>query len=175
MSKLINDYIQDNELDLDKIIEDYSSYVYTIINNMVGNNLSLEDKEEIISDTFFIIWKNKSNNILKLDAYIAGITRNLIKEKIRKNKITIDIDDVLDFQSNEKVDMFISERLDIDKCLKLLNELDKKVFIGFYYQTKTAKEIARELNLTENNVSTKLSRIRKKIKKELSKGGHYNG
>lgn len=58
--------------------------------------------------------------------------------------------------------MFISERLDIDKCLKLLNELDKKVFIGFYYQTKTAKEIARELNLTENNVSTKLSRIRKK-------------
>lgn len=84
MSKLINDYIQDNELDLDKIIEDYSNYVYTIINNMVGNNLSLEDKEEIISDTFFIIWKNKSNNILKLDAYIAGITRNLIKEKLRK-------------------------------------------------------------------------------------------
>lgn len=84
--KSIENYIVNEKLDLDKIVDDYSSYVKTIINNAVGKNLSAEDKEEILLDTFFIVWKkyNESKNIYSLDAYIAGITRNLVKEKNKK-------------------------------------------------------------------------------------------
>ena len=80
----LKDYIQNNELDLDRIVDNFSPYVRTIVNNMVGNNLSYEDKEEILSDTFFILWKNRNNNILSLNSYIAGITKNLVKEKLKK-------------------------------------------------------------------------------------------
>ena len=78
----IKDYIINNELDLEKIINDYSPYTATIIQNIANNFLSKEDKEEIISDVFFVLWKNKEKlNINKrLSPYIAGITRNIVRE-----------------------------------------------------------------------------------------------
>lgn len=56
--KEIKNYIKNNELDLEKIINEYSSYTATVINNMAKDDLNKEDKEEIISEVFFILWKN---------------------------------------------------------------------------------------------------------------------
>ena len=47
MNGKIKDYIENDEIELEKIIKDYSNYTITIINNMVKDNLSKEDKEEI--------------------------------------------------------------------------------------------------------------------------------
>lgn len=55
--KELKNYIVNNCIDLDTLIDDYTPYLRTIIQNMVENNLSEEDKEEIIIDTFFILWK----------------------------------------------------------------------------------------------------------------------
>ena len=58
--KTINNYVLDNnELDLEQIIEDYSNYIYIIIRNMTSNLLHEEDIEELISDVLFVVWKNK--------------------------------------------------------------------------------------------------------------------
>ena len=67
----IKKYKNNNELDLEKIIDEYSRYVYKIIKNMAI--LSDEDTEEIISDTFFILWKNKEklNEEKLLSSYIV--------------------------------------------------------------------------------------------------------
>lgn len=81
--------INSNELDLDKIISEYTPYIRTIINNMSNNNLSVEDKEEILADTFFILWKNQKNITVSFDSYISGITRNLVRERFRKKIILI--------------------------------------------------------------------------------------
>ena len=43
--KEIKHYIKNNELDLEKIINEYSSYTATIINNMARDSLNNEDKE----------------------------------------------------------------------------------------------------------------------------------
>ena len=53
--KELKSYINEGEVDLDKIINDFSPYIRKIINNMVGENLSYEDKEEILADTFFVL------------------------------------------------------------------------------------------------------------------------
>ncbi len=82
--KLIKDYKKDNnELDLEKIVDEYNSYIHKIIKNINYYRFSNEDIEEIVADTFFIIWKNKENldENKKLSSYIAGIVRNLVKEK----------------------------------------------------------------------------------------------
>lgn len=174
--KQIDNYINSKELDLDRIIDDFTPYVKTIINNMTNNNLSYEDKEEILADTFFVLWKNRHNYINSLDSYIAGITRNLVKEKFKKRKITYDISDYENIIGFNDVELF-SERRNIieivNKSLKNLNELDIKIISMFYYSSKSTKDIAKELNLSEINVRTKLFRIRKKIKKELHIGGLY--
>ena len=41
----------------------------------------------------------------------------------------------------------------------------------FYYEELSIKDIAKELNISDVNVKTKLHRIRKKIKQELKRGG----
>ena len=171
--KELKSYINEGEVDLDKIINDFSPYIRKIINNMVGENLSYENKEEILADTFFILWKNQTKNIIYLDSYIAGITRNLIKEKLNKKNITYNIEDYENFISYSDMDMFLEERIEIERCLKILKRKELEIFNMFYYYSKSTKEIAYELGISEINVCTKLSRIRKKIKKEFSKGGHY--
>ena len=81
-----------NNIDLDEIVDEFTPYVKKVIDNMVGNNLSYEDKEEILTDTFFVLWKNRNNKINYLDSYIAGIAKNLVKEKFKKFNITYNIE-----------------------------------------------------------------------------------
>ena len=54
--KKLEDYILDGNIDLDRIIDEYTPYIKKIIQNMVNDNLTEEDKEEIILDTFFVLW-----------------------------------------------------------------------------------------------------------------------
>lgn len=176
--KQIKDYIIHNELDLDRIVDDFSPYVKTIINNIGKDNLTFEDKEEILSDTFFILWKSKYENIIFLDSYIAGITRNLIKEKCKKKKIIYNIEDYENilFSLDNEIELFseVRERIEkINDILKKFKEIDIQIINMFYYSSKSTKDIAKKLNISEMNVRAKLSRIRKKIKKELDKGGKY--
>ena len=58
--KTIEDYKENQELKIEKIVDEYSGYVYTIIKNLSNQNLSQEDIEEIITDTFFVVWKNQT-------------------------------------------------------------------------------------------------------------------
>lgn len=169
----IKRYIKNNELDLEKIINEYSSYIATIINNMASTNLSNEDKEEIISEVFFILWKNKHKlDINKnLSSYIAGITRNLVKEYLRKIKLDVDIFDYENsLYSYDKIDFLdteIQEIRHIEKKLENMKEIDKTIFLDFYYSSKSIKDIAKEQKMSEFSVKQRLYRIRNKIKKEV--------
>lgn len=169
----IKHYIKNNELDLEAIINDYSNYIDTIIDNMVRDNLNNEDKEEICSDVFFILWKNKNKlDINKnLSSYIAGITRNLVKEYLRKSKVYYDISDyensLYSNNENELLDNNIEEIIKIEKKLENMKEIDKKIFLDFYYSSKSIKDIAVEQNISEFSIKQRLYRIRNKIKKEV--------
>lgn len=171
--KEIKYYMKNNELDLEKIINDYSAYVATIINNMASENLNDEDKEEIVSEVFFILWKNKDKlNINKyLSSYIAGITRNVVKEYLRKIKVNFDISDYENsLYSYDKINFLEESREEISKIEKKLEnmkEIDKTIFLEFYYSSKSIKDIAKEQNISEFNVKQRLYRIRNRIKKEV--------
>ena len=174
--KKLEDYIINKNLNLDKIVDDYTPYVRTIVQNMVSNNLSEEDKEEIIIDTFFVLWKRYEENytIKSLSSYMAGITRNLIKEKLKSLKYTIDIEQCKNLVEYSYVDIYTQEREEVNQLYKKIKDLkedDIKIVTMFYYSNKSIKDIAKELNISEVNAKTRLHRIRKKIKKELKQGG----
>ena len=107
--KKIQKYINNHEIDLEKIIEEYSGYVYKTIRNMTGSHLSDEDIEEIISDTFFILWKNreKLDKEKILNPYIAGIVRNLVREKTRVINIHADI---LDYENQYMASTYFTSK-----------------------------------------------------------------
>lgn len=146
--KQIEDYYRNNEIDIDQIIEDFTPYITTIINKGTNNSISFEDKEEIFSDTFFILWKNRNrlNINISLNSYLAGITRNLIKEKYRKLKIVYDIDN---FENDilNSVNMYENDReliLDIEQKIKGLKNIDIEIVNLFYYSSMSIKDIAKK-------------------------------
>lgn len=165
--------MKNNELDLEKIINEFSSYTATIINNMAKDSLNNEDKEEIISEVFFILWKNRNKlNINKyLSSYIAGITRNVVKEYLRKIQTNFDISDyensLYTYDNIKLFDNSVEEIKKIEKRLESMKEIDKKVFLDFYYSSKSIKDIAKEQKISEFSVKQRLYRIRNKIRKEV--------
>lgn len=60
----------------------------------------------------------------------------------------------------------------INNRLNLLNDEDRKIFRLFYYNNKKTKEIAKELNINEITIRSRLHRIKKQIKKDLKLGGY---
>lgn len=166
---LVCEYMKNDELELDRIMDDFEPYIRTIIQNMANDNLSYEDKEEILSDTFFILWKNQIKIKTSLEAYVAGITRILVKEKLRKRKVTYDIAEYENTIGNmEIMQEDVLENELISSLIKGLKKVDIKIITMFYYYSKTTKEIAKELNLSEINVRSRLFRIRNKLRKKLN-------
>lgn len=174
--KELENYIINKKIDLDKIVDDYTPYIRKIIQNMVENNLTEEDKEEIILDTFFVLWKKYNENIKInfLDSYIAGVSRNLVKEKLKTLRYNIDIEQYQNSIEYSYLETYTQEREEIKELYNKINNLkenDIKIIKMFYYSNKSIKDIAKELKISEVNVKTKLHRIRKKIRQELRKGG----
>lgn len=178
--KLIKQYIENNKLNTEKIMEDFTPYIYTIISNK-NSALKEEDIEEIISDVYVAIWKNRTNldKNKEMSAYIGGITNNIFCKKIRKLKNEIDIDDcknnLYDIESvetkvenTEKSDLVINE-------INNMKQEDKTIFISYYYHSKSIKQIAKEINISEEKVKSRLFRIRRKLKKVLERRGYNYG
>ena len=56
--------------------------------------------------------------------------------------------------------------------MEKMKEQDKDIFNLYYYGNRKINEISKILKITEFNVKSRLHRIRKKLKNELSKGGY---
>ncbi|MBR1416499.1 MAG: sigma-70 family RNA polymerase sigma factor [Bacilli bacterium] len=168
----INKYIVNNELDLDSIIDNYTHYINKVINNMFGNNLTIQDKEEILIDTFFVLWKNYTDNkeIKILDSYLAGISKNLTKNKLKSIKIQVNFDDIEMLEKYSIYDNYDDDNYMINLLYQSVNKLSQKdqdIVNLYYYSSKSIKEIANILNMSETNIKIKLFRIRKKLNKEI--------
>ena len=176
-NKKILEYKKQNELEIDKIVNEYSGYINKIIINMANDRLSEEDIEELITDTFFILWTNreKLEDERNLSPYVAGITKNLTKEKLRKINKEVKYDNYeAEIEGNEKIDLIVEEREKIsaiENIVKNMSDIDIQIFEMYYYSAKKINEIAKALNISVINAKTKLHRIRRKIKQELIKGG----
>lgn len=165
-------------MELEKIVNQYTNYLYTTVTNMSYGNLSSEDIEEIISDVFFIFWKNKEkfDTSKKLNLYLAGIAKNLIKSKYRKIHINRNIEDyegllIDNYDISYNYEQMEKTRI-IEDSLNCMQKEDKDMFVLYYYFSKSIKEIANELNCSEFKIKSKLFRIRKKIKTNLERGGY---
>ena len=98
-----------------------------------------------------------------INAYLAEITKNLIKEKLHKKQITYDISEFENVIELSNINLFENEREEIERIEKSFTNLSKsdyEIMTMFYYSSKTIKDIAKELKLSEINVKTRLFRIR---------------
>ena len=177
--KIIADFEENRQLNIEEIIQIYQAYVYTILRNSLNNP---EDIEEVMSDVFMILWKNYEHldKNMQVRPYLVGITKNLVHKKYRVN--AANYENLEDFE--EKVSDYVNvEDLMVEnEKSKIVQEVmdnmkpqERQIFVMFYYQAKKVKEISKELEISEVKVKVTLHRLRKLAKKKLKERGYDYG
>lgn len=151
------------------IIENYSGYLVTVINNVY--TLNVQDTEDIIAETFLSLWKNakKLKEDLSFKSYLATIARNKTIDFIRKKReemieLDINLSDGFDIENDilrRELFEFVNKKIDETK------EPDRTILFLKYHHGLKSREIAEKLCLNRNIVDIKLSRQRSKLKKML--------
>ncbi|MBT1707396.1 RNA polymerase sigma factor [Fulvivirgaceae bacterium PWU5] len=133
---------------------------------------SEDDRKDLFQEIVIQLWKSidafRSDS--KISTWIYRIALNTAITQFRKNKKQIPqipIDDVV-LNYAEHTDLYWEERVKVlYKEIQSLNDLDKGI-IFLYLEDKPYEEIARVTGLTLTNVATRLSRIKQKLKSQIT-------
>lgn len=155
---------------LNIIIEKYSSYVYTVIRNIIGDYMTEEDIEEVVSDSLVNLWNNsdKLSEDRPLTPYLSAIARNAAKNRFRQFHAEYSFEDISDEPADrdnipELIENYQALSLVYD-AVENFNSIDKEIFIRYYFYGEKLEAIAKITDLTLSNCKTKLCRTRKKNK-----------
>ena len=162
----------------------YGSYCFAIADNILHDK---EDAEECVNDTWLNAWNaippQKPNY---LGAFFAKITRNLSfnrynsrnAQKRGNGEISLVLDELSECIACETDVASDYEMKELGKSIKeftrKLPKRDGNIFVRRYFFTEPISEIAKRYDLTENNVTVILSRLRSKLKIHLTKEGYFN-
>lgn len=149
------------ELNLELLIKHYSNYLLKVISNITTEDISYQDKEEIISQAFFLLWKNSKNIKTNPKSYLATTVKNLTYDYLCKKKIVYEYEDNMINSTSD-----IDKVLIIEEQLKKLSVEEKKIFVLFYVDGYKVKEIGKIIQKKPTAVKVLLHRIRKKLKEE---------
>lgn len=184
--ELINQAISNEQTAIEKLYNmAYSSVYYTVHAMIKDPDLVLD----IVQDSFIKGFKNLSQlkEPVKYRAWMKRIAHNHAIDYLRKVKPTVfssmlstDSEEMLDFK-DERTENLPDAVADQKETARLMNEIlqtlseDQRLVVGmYYYEQMSIKEIAKELNCSENTIKSRLSYGRKKIElqvKELEKRG----
>ena len=180
-SRIIELYWQRSENAIAETDKKYGAYCSTVAFNILQNK---EDAEECVNDTWLGAWDAiPPHRPSMLRAFLAKITRNLSIKRLEKRLaekrggtaecIVLDeleecIGDPTDVEGIAEANAL--EEL-IRRFVRKLPERDGNLFVRRYFFTDSIASIAERYRISENHVMVILSRIRKKLKKELMKEG----
>ena len=156
------------------LMEKYGAYVRTIIGNVLGAAGSSADVEELVSDTFYAVWRHApSIGPGKLKPYLGVTARNQAKSWLRARKelpMDLDIIELPDPKGSPEEALVRRERgKQVRKAIHKMRPRDREIFLRYYYYLQTTEEIAAELGIPAGTVRSRLARGRKLLKAMLSK------
>lgn len=167
--------------DMEKIIQLYGDDIYRFCFHITG---SREEADDLYQDTFVkaIQLSHKLDSSGNVKSYLMGISTNLWKNRLRKNKRRNEIVPEISFENSECT---IGEVMDplgnyVEKEMKKslyravsnLPEKQKIVVILHYTQDYSAKEISKILHIPRGTVLSRLAKARENIKHELEGKGY---
>lgn len=144
------------------------------------SNISSEEAEDIIQDTWIAAYRNLNGFDTKLSfsSWIYRIARNQTISQYRKRSVrpqgnSVELDDELlnTLASDISINHTIDNQLLKEHIGELLADLDEKyrtVLILKYVEDKTYSEIADILKKPEGTVATLLNRAKKRLEKLIA-------
>ena len=179
-NKIIELFYERSEQAIVELSKKYGKLCQTLSNNIVKND---EDVAECVNDAYLKLWNtippNRPDDLL---SYLCLAVRNVSLNKYKENntqkrKLTVDadFDEMADFLADaQSLEEVIDDKLFTETMNHFLKSLDRNsrvIFVKRYYFCERVSDIAKEMKLTEGNVSVKLNRMKNKLKKSLVEKG----
>lgn len=162
------------------LAEKYGRLLYQIA---VGILRDHSDAEECENDTYLKTWNTvppQRPNSLK--AYTGRIVRNLSLDRLRhraRQKRSGEMELVLselsqcipDPDANVEVAADDTLRQSLDRFLETLDPQTRVLFLRRYFCMESTQELADRYGLTASNVSTRLNRVRRRLREQWEREG----
>ena len=156
---------------LDYVFKNYGNLIFKM-SYYILNNRTLS--EECVNDVLFKIWNNISQfdgDEEKFKNWIMVMTRYAAIDKFRKEEKHSKNSDIDNYEIN---DNSFEESLEhketrneiFNEILKF-DDINKEIFIKRFFLEYSLKEISRDMKISENAVSTRILRGRKKLIEKL--------
>ena len=169
--------VDGDEIAFNRFMEHYSSRLYHYTFALLGQK---ESAEEIVSDVFFEVWKNRKSlaEIGNMNAWIQTITYRKAISFLRKEtgKYELSFDDIEDFifepvQSPAEEMISKEEMAKINDAIQQLPPKCKHVFFLAKIDGLPYKDIADMLNISvktiNNHIAFALDEIAKRLHKTM--------
>lgn len=163
-----------NEQEFNHRVMVYSGKFYGYSYRILGDK---EEARDIVQELYLKLWalRNTLNSINNIEAYATTIIRNLCVDRLKKVKgITIQAETYFNYTQNDNseaervYDETVQERVSmVRNALKLLPDIQQKVFIMRDFEEKEYEEISGLLGISSENVRVILSRARKRIREVI--------
>ena len=178
-SKILKRLKAGDEAALGWFIERYTGYVSSIVYSLIGQALGQADIEEVTADVFLALWESREKvRPGKVRPWLSAVARNTALNRLRQRHMELPFEeDILVINSPGPEAAYSKKELAriVRRTVDSLPYPEKEIFLRHYYYGQKVKEIARQLNLNESTVKTKLRRGREALGRSLQEGGSIDG
>ncbi len=159
---------------LEEITNQFYNKIYTFCMAKSGNNP--DDAMDITQEVFMVLTQKKNElEDTNIKQWLLEVARHKSQEhyrQLRKHQRVSSFEDT--FTSADEVFSTITKlhsysdadiKMTIDAILQTLTEKEYELYVKKFVENKTREEIAEEMGISVSNVSTRIARLRKKIKR----------
>ncbi len=174
--RIIELFFERSEQAIKELDKKYGRVCHTVSYNVLNNR---QDAEECVNDAYLGTWNAippaKPNPLL---AFVCKIVRNISLKRYEQNTAAkrnsyydVAMEELEDcLASTTTIEEEIAERELTEIIESFLDSLSKEsrvIFLRRYWFSDTYADIAKQVGLTEKNVSVRLTRIRKELREYL--------
>ena len=154
-----------------KLIQENKGIVFKICNSYCHDKASRED---LAQEIIYQLWRSIQtfHTDLKFSTWMYRVALNVAISFYRKNKrvtttisLSENLKDIED-QYDDYEDEYEKTRKLLQRFINELKEFDRTLII-LYLESKSYKEIAEILGMTETNVATRINRIKEQLKQKI--------
>ena len=174
--RIIELFFERSEQAIKELDEKYGRVCHKVSYNILNNQ---QDAEECVNDAYLGTWNAippaKPDPLL---AFVCKIVRNISLKRYEQNTAAkrnshydVAMEELEDcLASTTTIEQEIAERElteIIESFLDSLSTENRVIFLRRYWFSDTYADIAKQVGLTEKNVSVRLTRIRKELREYL--------
>lgn len=141
------------------------------------------DAQECINDTYLALWNTiPPQRPEPLTPYVLRVCKNIAVSHLRRitarkrSAYEVALEELTEAIGADSLEQALSARelgQAIDRFLDTLGKTDRTIFLRRHWYGDSVQDIARQLGLSEGNISIRLHRTRNKLKVYLTKEGFY--